>query len=48
MLVTEVLKLASSPEQVKSLLATMRACNAAVNRAAEVAFGGRAGQVAGR
>ncbi|WP_319018423.1 transposase [Microbispora sitophila] len=35
---TEVLKLAPSAEQARSLLATMRACNAAANRAAEVAF----------
>lgn len=38
MLVTEALKLAPSPEQADALLATMRACNAASNRAAEVAF----------
>ena len=38
MLVTELLKLAPSPEQGEALLATMRACNAAADRAAEVAF----------
>ncbi|MER5647106.1 RNA-guided endonuclease TnpB family protein [Streptosporangium sp. NPDC002524] len=38
MLVTETLKLAPSAEQCETLLATMRACNAAANRAAEVAF----------
>jgi putative transposase len=38
MLVTEMLKLAPSPEQAETLLATMRACNAAADRAAEVAF----------
>lgn len=37
-LVTEMLKLAPSAEQAESLLATIRACNAAANRAAEVAF----------
>jgi len=37
-LVTELLKLAPSPEQADALLATMRACNAASNRVAEVAF----------
>ena len=37
-LVTEMLKLAPSPEQADALLATMRACNAAATRAAEVAF----------
>jgi predicted transposase len=37
-LVTETLKLAPSPKQAEALLATMRACNAAVSRAAEVAF----------
>lgn len=37
-LVTEMLKLAPSPEQADALLATMRACNAAASRAAEVAF----------
>jgi putative transposase len=37
-LVTESLKLAPSPEQADALLATMRACNAASNRAAEIAF----------
>jgi len=36
--VTESLKLAPSPEQADALLATMRACNAAADRAAEVAF----------
>jgi IS605 OrfB family transposase len=36
--VTETLKLAPSPEQSEALLATMRACNAAATRAAEVAF----------
>jgi putative transposase len=34
-LVTEMLKLAPSAEQAASLLATMHACNAAANRAAE-------------
>ncbi|MEV0755871.1 transposase [Streptosporangium sp. NPDC050280] len=38
MLVTEMLKLAPSAEQREALLATMWACNAAANRAAEVAF----------
>ncbi|MFC4894816.1 hypothetical protein ACFQVD_10675 [Streptosporangium amethystogenes subsp. fukuiense] len=38
MLVTEMLKLAPSAEQREALAATMRACNAAANRAAEVAF----------
>ncbi|MEU6997351.1 transposase [Nonomuraea sp. NPDC046570] len=38
MFVTEMLKLAPSPEQAEALLATMRACNAAANRVAEVAF----------
>jgi IS605 OrfB family transposase len=38
MLVTEMLKLAPSPEQAGLLLATMRACNAASSHAAEVAF----------
>ncbi|RSS98801.1 transposase, partial [Streptomyces sp. WAC05374] len=38
MLVTEMLKLAPSAEQRETLLATMRACNAAANHAAEVAF----------
>lgn len=33
-----MLKLAPTAEQAESLLATMRACNAAANRAAEVAF----------
>ena len=37
-LVTEMLKLAPSPEQADALLATMRACNAAASRAAEAAF----------
>ena len=37
-LVTETLKLAPSAEQAQALLATMRACNAGANRAAEVAF----------
>jgi putative transposase len=37
-LVAEMLKLAPSPEQADALLATMRACNAASNRVAEVAF----------
>jgi putative transposase len=37
-LVTEMLKLAPSPEQSEALLATMRACNAAADRAAEVAY----------
>lgn len=38
MLVTEMLKLAPSPEQAEALLSTMRTCNAAAGRAAEVAF----------
>ncbi|AWS44901.1 RNA-guided endonuclease TnpB family protein [Streptosporangium sp. 'caverna'] len=38
MLVTEMVKLAPSAEQGEALLATMRACNAAANRVAEVAF----------
>ena len=38
MLVTETLKLAPSTEQANPMLATMRACNAAATRAAEVAF----------
>lgn len=33
-----MLKLAPSPEQAQALLATMRACNAASNRVAEIAF----------
>ena len=37
-LVTEMLKLAPSPGQANALLATMRACNAAATRAADVAF----------
>jgi len=37
-MVTELLKLAPSPEQAEALLMTMRACNAAATRAAEVAF----------
>jgi putative transposase len=37
-LVTEMLKLAPSPDDGEALLATMRACNAAADRAAEVAF----------
>jgi IS605 OrfB family transposase len=37
-LVTEMLKLAPTQEQTELLLATLRACNAASNRAAEVAF----------
>ena len=37
-LVTEMLKLAPSLEQGEALLATMRACNAASDRVAEVAF----------
>jgi putative transposase len=37
-LVTELLKLAPSPDDGEALLATMRACNAASNRVAEVAF----------
>ncbi|MET8048006.1 transposase [Streptosporangium sp. NPDC005286] len=41
MLVTEMLKLAPSPEAGRALLATMRACNAAATRAAEVAFAHR-------
>ncbi|MFF4416234.1 RNA-guided endonuclease InsQ/TnpB family protein [Streptosporangium sp. NPDC001559] len=38
MLVTEMLKLSPAAEQCEALLATMRACNAAATRAAEVAF----------
>lgn len=38
MLITETLKLAPTPEQADALLATMQACNAGANRAAEVAF----------
>lgn len=38
MLVTELLKLAPTSEQADRLSATMRACNAAANRAAEVAY----------
>src|SRR5579859_7329586 len=38
MMVTEMLKLAPSPDQVDALLATMRACNAAADCAAEAAF----------
>ncbi len=38
-----MLKLAPSAEQARSLLATMRACNAAANRVAEVAFALRTG-----
>lgn len=38
-LVTEMLKLAPTPEHAEALLATMRACNAASNRVAEVAYG---------
>ena len=41
MLVTELLKLAPTGEQVTMLYATMRACNAAANRVAEVAFAHR-------
>ncbi|WP_030913440.1 RNA-guided endonuclease InsQ/TnpB family protein [Streptosporangium amethystogenes] len=41
MLVTEMLKLAPSLEQGQALLATMRACNTAATRAAEVAFAHR-------
>jgi IS605 OrfB family transposase len=37
-LVTEMLKIAPSPEEGKALLATVRTCNAAAARAAEVAF----------
>jgi putative transposase len=37
-LVTEMLKLAPSPEQADALLATMRACNQAAGRAAEHAY----------
>jgi IS605 OrfB family transposase len=37
-LVTEMLKLAPSPEQADALLAAMRACNAAASRVAEVAY----------
>jgi IS605 OrfB family transposase len=37
-LVTEMLKLAPSAEEGEALLATVRACNAAATRAAEVAF----------
>ena len=38
MLVTEMLKLAPTSEQADALLATMRACNAASNRVAEIAI----------
>lgn len=38
MLLTELLKLDPTPDQADALLATMRACNAASNRVAEVAF----------
>lgn len=38
MLVTEALKLAPSPDEGDALLATMRACNAASDRVAEVAY----------
>jgi putative transposase len=38
MMVTEMLKLAPTAEQADALLATMRACNAAANHAAEVAY----------
>lgn len=41
MLVTELLKLAPSPDQVTALLATMRACNAAADHAAQVAYAHR-------
>ncbi|MFF4411931.1 RNA-guided endonuclease InsQ/TnpB family protein [Streptosporangium sp. NPDC001559] len=41
LLVTEMLKLAPSAGQAEALLATMRACNAAAGRAAEVAFARR-------
>ncbi|GAA2214576.1 RNA-guided endonuclease TnpB family protein [Nonomuraea monospora] len=41
MLVTELLKLAPDADQHEALLATMRACNAAANQAAEVAFAHR-------
>jgi IS605 OrfB family transposase len=37
-LVTEMLKVAPSPQQADALVATVRACNAAATRAAEVAF----------
>jgi IS605 OrfB family transposase len=37
-LVTEMLKLAPSADQVVALLATMRACNVAASHAAEIAF----------
>jgi len=37
-LVTELLKLAPTGEQIAMLSATMRACNEAANRVAEVAF----------
>jgi hypothetical protein len=37
-LVTEILKFAPSAEEGEALLATVRACNAAATRAAEVAF----------
>jgi putative transposase len=40
-LVTELLKLAPTGEQVDMLTATVRACNAAANRTAEVAFAHR-------
>lgn len=41
MMVTELLKLAPTGEQIALLSATMRACNAAANRVAEVAFAHR-------
>jgi len=37
-MVTDMLKLAPSPDQADALCATMRACNAAASRAAAVAF----------
>jgi hypothetical protein len=46
MLVTEMLKLALSPQGANALLATTRACNAGASRAAEVAFEHIAGRAA--
>jgi putative transposase len=37
-MVAETLKLGPSPEHAAALRATVRACNAAASRAAEVAF----------
>jgi putative transposase len=40
-MVTEMLKLAPSPEQREALLETMRRCNMAANHAARVAYQNR-------